>query len=333
MDNFQIITKSNQLNEIFEKNHDKLLILMFYIKNNPDCRKAKSAFEKASMNHTITQFCLIDMDKFEGDSRFTHNINNMPRFDFYHMGNQIGTINTSNEKELENCIRSSEQMMMTQNNIKNNNTSSQNNTFGGGGTGMFNQYSQMPQFNPAQVQQQILNYAMSSNPAFAQQLMQNPQMLQQVTQQQIQKMQQQQMAQMAQMSAQMSQMAPQMPTQMAPQMVPQMAPMPPMTSPVQSSPNNFGKPDTSGIPPNFMSIPFDNSNTKIMEVLPTFQQMQQMFQIFQMMQQMGLISPTASPTIPNESTPKTEDTTTIELPNGDKLIPLPGGKYGLIKKN
>jgi hypothetical protein len=61
--------------------------------------------------------------------------------------------------------------------------------------------------------------------------------------------------------------------------------------------------------------------------VPTMQQMQQMFQIFQMMHQMGVLNLNANPT------EKNSDNEEILLPNGDKLIPLSNGKYGLIKKN
>ncbi len=47
-----------------------------------------------------------------------------------------------------------------------------------------------------------------------------------------------------------------------------------------------------------------------------------------MMQQMGIINPTAHPTIPDTQKQNMEETI---LPNGDKLISLANGKYGLIK--
>jgi hypothetical protein len=61
--------------------------------------------------------------------------------------------------------------------------------------------------------------------------------------------------------------------------------------------------------------------------VPTMQQMQQMFQIFQMMHQMGVLNLNATPM------EKNSDNEEILLPNGDKLVPLSNGKYGLIKKN
>jgi len=59
--------------------------------------------------------------------------------------------------------------------------------------------------------------------------------------------------------------------------------------------------------------------------LPSLEQMQQMFQIFQMMQQMGVL----------QTSPKTTAAThdgIIQLPDGDKIVPLADGKYGLIRK-
>src|SRR5271170_4166452 len=131
---------------------------MFYTKNNPDCRRAKSAFEKSATNHLTTLFCIIDMDKYEGDSRYTANINNMPRFDLYHMGNSIATFSSSNDKEIEMQIQSCERYVMM--NLKNN------------GQSMGSQMN----INPVQIQQQILNNAMMHNPPLAAQLLQNPQM-------------------------------------------------------------------------------------------------------------------------------------------------------------
>jgi len=308
MENLHTITKSSQLNEIFEKTQDKLIVLMFYTKNNPDCRKARSAFDRSAVNNTISQFCLIDMDKFEGDSRYTRGINNMPWFDFYHLGNKLASTGTYNDKELENYVKSAQQYVMRQTQMKNNSANGGNNSFMNG----FNpSYNQSNPINPAQVSQDILNYYAISNPQAAQQLLQNPQMLQQLTQQRIQQLQ-------------MQQMPNQIPNQM-PNQIPNQMP--------NLMPNQM---------PNLMP-PLDPSNSKIMEVLPTFQQMQQMFQIFQMMQQMGLINssnnpvpdlPQTAPTLapPPAPTPPPSETT-IELPNGDKLIPLPGGKYGLVKKN
>lgn len=58
--------------------------------------------------------------------------------------------------------------------------------------------------------------------------------------------------------------------------------------------------------------------------LPTLKQMQYMFQIFQLMQQMGMLQPTA---------PIAPDSEAIVLDNGDKIIPLPDGRFKLIKKS
>src|SRR5579872_4332242 len=186
MENLHTITKSSQLNEIFEKTQDKLIVLMFYTKNNPDCRKARSAFDRSAVNNTISQFCLIDMDKFEGDSRYTRGINNMPWFDFYHLGNKLASTGTYNDKELENYVKSAQQYVMRQTQMKNNSANGGNNSFMNG----FNpSYNQSNPINPAQVSQDILNYYAISNPQAAQQLLQNPQMLQQLTQQRIQQLQ------------------------------------------------------------------------------------------------------------------------------------------------
>lgn len=63
--------------------------------------------------------------------------------------------------------------------------------------------------------------------------------------------------------------------------------------------------------------------------MPNAQQIQRMFNIFQMMQQMGILNNQNILPTTNQKD-KIEDE--IILKNGDKLIPLSNGKYGLIKK-
>lgn len=320
MDNLFMISSSNNLQKIFETTQDKLIALMFYTKNVGKCRIAKEAFEKSSKNHITTVFCVIDMDKLEGDSRYTSNVSNMPRFDLYYMDNCLGTLVSSNEKEIEMHIRNGEQYVMTQSNMNN-----KMNQYGG-------QYgNNMQQINPMQIQQQILNMAMAQNPVLANQLMQNPQMLQQYVQRQIQQIQMQN-----QMGASMQN---------------------PLGNPMQNSMTTpMQNPMTTPIPTpmqNTLMNQIGNAtqNQQMNNALPTLQQMQQMFQIFQMMQQMGILNtPTTGSNDSNQtgspnptlgmkmnpisgSTQSTEEDKIMELPNGDKLVPLPGGKYGLIKKN
>lgn len=324
MENYTTITDGASLNKIFETALDKLIILMFYTKNNPACRIAKSSFEKSAMNHITSIFCVIDVDKFNGESRFI-NHNNMPCFDCYYMGNKLGNFAASNDQEIEQIIRTAERYVMTQNNTKNNmnQTQGQNMQMG---MGMQSQ----PQMTALQIQQQIINAAMAQNPAYASQLLSNPMMLQQLVQQQMmrQQMMQQQMMQQQMMQNQMmpnqmmmNQMAGQMPNQMSNQMPNQM-------------PNQMAN-QMANMMSNMAPSMGGDSN-----VLPTFQQMQRMFQIWQMMQQMGIInSQTANPANPNgQATPTnaipetTDPANVIVLPTGDKLIPLPGKQYGLIKK-
>lgn len=298
MENLFKISNSNELNKIFEHSGDKLVILYFFTKNNPDCRKTIGAFEKSAMNHSISYFCILDMDKFEGDSRYTNSVNHMPKIDLYYMGNGIGTCQISSEKDIEQAVRSGEQYIMTQNNMKNNNTMGNN-------VGM-NTMMNISPMQIQQIQQQILNNAQMSNPMQFQYLMQNPPVLQQLVQKQVMALQQQQMMQ--------SMIQPQMPNMMT-----NMMNMIPSTTPNVIPNTNM---------PNMMNLPSTDSSNNI---LPTFQQMQQMFQIFQMMQQMGILNTQSTPIETPVSKPSESEE--IVLPNGDKLIPLPNGKYGLVKKN
>lgn len=315
--NFFTITNTEELNKIFEQANDKLVVIMFFTKT-PECRMARRFFEKTAMNHTISIFGVIDVDKFQGNSRILNSANNMPKFECYYMGNVIGSVSTSNDKEIENIVRSGEQYVMTQNNMKN-----MESTMPSGQIGMM----QPMQINPLQIRQNILNQAQMQNPMQYQYLMQNPMILQQLVQNQMQMMQQQQMIQ-PQMMQQQQMMQPQM---MQPQMIqPQM---------IQSQIPNMNTSTTPQLNTPVIMPQMSAPNSTI----PTFQQMQQMFQIFQMMQQMGILNVPDSNTSVNNNTDTNitnNNKTTIDsdndnsylLPNGDRIIPLPNGKFGLIKK-
>lgn len=329
MENFYKITTASELSKIFEMAQEKLVMLMFFSKHNPDCKRAINSFEKSAVNHNLSLFCVVDMDKFQGESRYVANVTNMPKFEIFHLGNSLASQITSNEKDIENIVRTGEQYVMTQSNMKNNNINQQ------GISGQMPQTPLMPQIpqiqlNPMQIQQiqqQILNNAQMQNPTNYQYLMQNPMVLQNLVQRQIQQMQ---MSQMPQQNIQ------QMP-------LPQQNQFPQM--PGQFMQANSQIQPTSTIPPITQTIP-NNLNNSTNMVIPTMQQMQQMFQIFQMMQQMGILNmnPTQSNQILNdndhdqtETSPKISNQNstdeTIILPNGDKIIPLGNGKYGLVKKN
>lgn len=91
------------------------------------------------------------------------------------------------------------------------------------------------------------------------------------------------------------------------------APNPTYHVPIQSTPTI----------PQMMPIPETQNN------MPNAQQIQQMFNIFQMMQQMGILN---NQNILPTNSHKDKIEGEIILKNGDKLIPLADGKYGLIKK-
>lgn len=348
MDNFIKVSNANELNKIFDSAQDKLIILMFYTKNNPECRRAYNFFEKIAMNHTITLFCFIDTDKFDGESRYVTNINNMPKFDCFFMGNSIGTASVSTEKEIEQLVMYGEQYMMNYNNTKN----QMNQNMSSMPKQNMQMVGQMPQLNMMQIQQQLLNTAQIQNPQYFQYLMNNPLALQQAVQKQYQTLQQQQLLQQQLLQQQMMQQSHTMQPTMT---------MNPMAQTMMPQMNIPSAGQTSQLNPGAAMASSPNS------VIPTFQQMQQMFQIFQMMQQMGVLNtpgqfgqnspeiisdvnkvsnlnPTNvtmgntihipnTPTTPNTSNISGDPENTIVLPNGDKLIPLANGKYGLIKKN
>jgi thiol-disulfide isomerase/thioredoxin len=344
MSNFEQINDVNHLNRIFEGAQDKLVILMFYTKNNPDCRKAQTYFERIAMNNPLSHFCVIDTDRFKGESRFVKNMNNMPRFDCYYFGNMIGSYSTSNEKEIEQIIRSGQQYVMMQNNLKNNS-----------GNIQYNQTSMVGQVNPLQSQTQqmqnclqmqnqlqpqpyqTLNGLQMQNPLHYQFPPQNPQVLHQMSQRQ-----------MANQTLTQQVFSPQTST---PQQVfsSQTSTPQQVFSPQTSTPQQVFSPQTSTPLQTFTNVPimgqstipmvspshqFTNFNPGITNIdtatnqLPTLQQMQQMFQIFQMMQQIGILN--TSPVQITDNITQKDDI--IVLPNGDKIIPLSNGKYGLVRK-
>lgn len=169
MDNFINISEANDLNKIIETIGDKLIILMFFSKTNPECRKIYPSFEKCSYSHTTSYFCVIDIDKFHGKSKYWNNVTNIPRFDFYYAGEMIGSYSASSDKELDNYVRIGEQYVITKTNMRN----------------TINNQGTYPNTYNLQMQQQILNNAQMQNPGHYQYLMQNPLVLQNMVQKQM----------------------------------------------------------------------------------------------------------------------------------------------------
>lgn len=88
---------------------------------------------------------------------------------------------------------------------------------------------------------------------------------------------------------------------------------------------------TTNFPVSAINILNSQSSLLNNELVPTLQQMQYMFKIFTMMQQMGILDVPIKNS--DEISDDSDDTsqTTIILKNGDKLIKLNDGRYGLIK--
>ncbi|AGF85407.1 low complexity protein [Moumouvirus goulette] len=327
MTNLYKVNNSTELKKVLETGTDKLVVLMFFTKNNSECKRALSYFEKIALNHTITVFCVVDTDKFEGDNSFVNNIKITPSFQAFYMGNNFNQCVTSNEREIETFVVSCEQQVMVQNNMRNNGYN-QNNTNQSGMNNMFSQQN----INPMFIKQQILNNAQMTNPMLYQQLMQNPNMLQQYVNQQMmqQPMQQPIQQPMQQPMHTMNNIPPisntpqqniySIPTQI----------MPPQTNPLPVSSNLINQPN----------VPFTNNNSNNDDTLSSIQQMKKWFQIFQMMQSCGLLNTSAKidqfvDQQISQSTQNNDQSNNGEiiLENGDKIVPLGNGKYGLIKKS
>lgn len=294
------ITTSDELNKIFENSNNNLVVLMFYTRHNSNCKRSLQYYQNTAANHTTSILCVVDTDNFKGDSRFIKKIDTMPKFDYYYMGNSIGSHTSCGENDIEEGVRSAERYVMTQNNSLNNNHNNQTNQFPVNNLSSANT-------SVIQIQQNILSQAMATNPSYYQYLMNNPHVLQQMIQQQ-----------MNQMGNNMSHM---MPGTMPVNAMPSNAM--PASIPNNAMPNNAMP---TGNPP--MANQMLNQNATD-DTLPSFQQMQRMFHIFQMMHQMGVLNMN----VPVNDPKPMEDDNAILLPNGDRVIPLANGKYGLIKKN
>lgn len=154
-DNIYRISDSNDLERVFSSANDKLIILMFCTKHNVECRRALQYFEKIAANHITSIFCVIDMDKFQGESRIVSSSlsSPMPKFDCYYNGNPLTSQSISNYSEIEQMVKLAEQHIITQKN---------------GNVNMINQQmlNQAQMMNPNQFQN------LNANPLLFQQMMQ-----------------------------------------------------------------------------------------------------------------------------------------------------------------
>jgi len=169
MSNFAIIKDQQQLAKLFENTVDKLISVLFYTKNNPQCRVARQHFERCATNNIISSFCIIDTDNYDGDRRIIDSIANMPHIDFYFQTKKIGSYSGSDQKSIDDCVQAGQRYVMTEINTKNN-LSHMNQTQ------MYGQQQQMqsqmfPQQYPVQHQPQMFQ-----PPTMTSSQMMNPQM-------------------------------------------------------------------------------------------------------------------------------------------------------------
>jgi hypothetical protein len=290
-----IITDANQLAKVFDNAVDKLVVIMYTSKSN-ECKKAKNSYDKIISSHPLTIFCTIDVERFEGDSKW-FNISSIrpPKFECFYNGLSIANLAASQERDIEKLIQYGERHVMTQLNNKNNlNTQNNNNN----------------PLNPMVIQQQILTWA-QQNPVIYNQLTSNPQYLQQMVNNKMQQLQ---------MQMGMNQTLPT--PVMTPTIIPTQVPTPPLQTTTL----------TTGQNQNVVNQIASMINTDaVSNLVPTIQQMLQMFKIFQMLHRMGVLDIDAGVQDVEKELSEPEMDNVITLPNGDKLVPLPGGKYGLIK--
>ncbi|CAH6420410.1 Hypothetical protein MVR_LOCUS123 [uncultured virus] len=362
-ENFFNVASSVNLDQIFDVAGDKLVILMFSSKRITNCQRAYSTFETASLNHLYTIFCVVDMDRFEGDSRYTNGVTSMPRFDGYFKGNLLGSVLAVQDHEIGTFIGNCQRYTVQYNSrpgavMQNTGGIGMQGTQGmgiqgmgmmpgmqnmGGMQGMGMSVDQMQQR-----QRSILNQLQMTNPTYFLQLQQNPLMLNQFIHQQMLYQQQA----MQSMQAMPPIQTPVMPTTPAIDMVQAQ-----MLMQAQAPSSNTGASDPNALPP-----------------LP---QIQRMFEIFQMLQRVGAlpipevqgsqasmgsvpqpvsttiklpaqaytlaqspapVTPPTPPTPPTQTPSWPEGTITLPdgsaiLPDGRQLVLLGNGSYGLVKKN
>lgn len=112
------VKSADQFMKVLESAMDKLVAAMFFLKNNPQSRTARQHFERSMNNNSITIFCIIDMDIFEGDDRMITGIT-VPHCDFYHLSTKIGYYSGSDQKGIEDHIQIAQRYVMKKNNEKN----------------------------------------------------------------------------------------------------------------------------------------------------------------------------------------------------------------------
>lgn len=320
MENYYKISSSTELSKIFDNAQDKLIVLMFFTRNNRDCRVLEPIFEKIASKHTLSIFCLINTDKFEGNSRYLNNLSSMPKFECFYMGNPLGSQVTTNEKEIESLVHSGENHVMLHLNKAN---SSQMRSMG--------QSNQMNQNQYNQIRQQILNRAQMSDMSYHNFLLQNPRALEDQIQKEYFNQGSNQPMQHMQSTQHMHHTQPAQHTQYH-------------QSYHQQPPIQYGQPMpqlTQLVNPQLMQpapVTMAQLGLKDNSIdVPSMQQMNQMFKIFKMLYKMGVLDMSDIDDSNDNSNDKVEqntnDNNTVVLPNGDKLVTLPDGKYGLIKKS
>ena len=97
---YQVINEQH-LNEIFQDNPRKLIILMFSSKTCGPCKLIKPKFVELSKNHPDCFFIYIDVNNFNDiTQKYTHNVSHTPHFNFYFDDTVISTIVGAHEQSL-----------------------------------------------------------------------------------------------------------------------------------------------------------------------------------------------------------------------------------------
>lgn len=343
----EVIKNDGDLNLAISQSADKLVILFYYTKGNPQCKYSLKRYEDLAYNYSLAYFCMVDMDNFEDDNNGKiSSITNTPFYEFYFRGNKFGSHVGSDVDQLRRKIEAGQRAAseQTSNNI---NMNSNNN---------FNQFISNPMYQ--NVKQILCNHARQNNPMLLSQYMQNEQflhnaILQYMQQHNIQinpmQMGQGQMGPMGQMG-QMGQMGPMGSMgQMGPMQMGQMNPMNPMQmgqmNPMQMGPMGpmqMGQPNSNG---SHMSS-LQNLNTALNTqsdlsqfVMPSLQQMQYIFQIWETMNQMGILKTNVPPKpltadkaglIDRKSSVSVAVGEGLTLPSGERIIPLGNKQYKII---
>lgn len=108
MDNYLLINNSRSLDGIFRNIGNKLVIIYYYSKHNNTSIQLANELKKIAAQHSASFFCSVDIDHFNGESRFVDRQAKVPSIQGFYKGNTIGSTMVATEIELNDIIGKTE---------------------------------------------------------------------------------------------------------------------------------------------------------------------------------------------------------------------------------